>query len=434
MKLNSENLYDYLADDEDARVCKDISDDACHEVPGNFFSILLAQLLTKLGDALASTKVVLPWVLTTIGAPTFINGLLVPIRESGSLIPQLLIGGFIRRFAIRKWFFVVGCIVQGLCVLGIALTALTMKGVAAGALVVGMLVLFSMARAVCSVSSKDVLGKTIPKTRRGRLGGLSASVAGGVSLAVGVFLCLGGKVGETSQGVMILMLAAGCWLVAAVVYGRVNEYSGATEGDANAFKEAIASMALLKEDAPFRRFVIARCLLMSSSLAAPYIVVMAQASQKAQENTQWLSLGVFIVVSGIASIISGWFWGKMADKSSRTLMLITALLTVIVCCMAAIVDLLATAPLWFSVGLFFALSVVHQGVRLARKTYVVDLAGGNKRTDYVAVSNTLIGIALLVVGLFTAAISQFSLSAMFAVFTLASLGAAWVIRRLPEAQ
>lgn len=37
-------------------------------------------------------------------------------------------------------------------------------------------------------------------------------------------------------------------------------------------------------------------------------------------------------------------------------------------------------------------------MRVGRKTYVVNLASGNKRTDYIAISNTVIGILLLLVG------------------------------------
>ena len=34
-----------------------------------------------------------------------------------------------------------------------------------------------------------------------------------------------------------------------------------------------------------------------------------------------------------------------------------------------------------------------------RKTYIIDMAGGNRRTDYVDVSNTVIGVILLLTGL-----------------------------------
>lgn len=44
------------------------------------------------------------------------------------------------------------------------------------------------------------------------------------------------------------------------------------------------------------------------------------------------------------------------------------------------------------------LSIAHADVHIGRKTYLVDLAGGNERADYVAVSNTAIGFSLLAVG------------------------------------
>jgi hypothetical protein len=59
-------------------------------------------------------------------------------------------------------------------------------------------------------------------------------------------------------------------------------------------------------------------------------------------------------------------------------------------------DLLATT--WFLPLAYFFLSVAHSGVRVGRKTYVVNLATGNQRTDYVAISNSTIGVLLLLVG------------------------------------
>jgi len=57
---------------------------------------------------------------------------------------------------------------------------------------------------------------------------------------------------------------------------------------------------------------------------------------------------------------------------------------------------------------FFMLGVSHAGVRLGRKTYLVDMATGNQRTAYVAVSNTVIGFLLLVVGGVIASVAAFS--------------------------
>ena len=49
-------------------------------------------------------------------------------------------------------------------------------------------------------------------------------------------------------------------------------------------------------------------------------------------------------------------------------------------------------------SLYFVFSIGYAGVRVGRKTYVVDIAGGDLRTAYVASSNTAIAIALLAFG------------------------------------
>ena len=98
----SAELYALLVNDEDARVCRDIPDSACDDQPVSFVRQLSAQALTQLGDALTSPKVVLPWLLTGAGAPAAIAWL-VPIRESLSLLPQLIVAAFIRARPVRKY-------------------------------------------------------------------------------------------------------------------------------------------------------------------------------------------------------------------------------------------------------------------------------------------------------------------------------------------
>ena len=105
-------LFERVTGDEDSRMCRDISDEACQEQPGNFFRHLVAALGNKLADELSNARLILPWLMGAIGAPVWMVGLLVPIREAGALLPQLLIAGYIRLRPIRKWVWVTGGIVQ----------------------------------------------------------------------------------------------------------------------------------------------------------------------------------------------------------------------------------------------------------------------------------------------------------------------------------
>jgi hypothetical protein len=169
-KTISQRIFARIMDKSDDP-CSGISKQACEAVAGNFFLTIGANFLTRLGDEIASPKITLAWIMGAVGAPAYLLGLLVPIRESGSLLPQLLIAGFIGRLPLRKYVWVAGSLVQAVAIGGIGLTAMFLEGPLAGWLIILLLVLFSVARGFSSISSKDVLGKTIPRAQRGQTTG-----------------------------------------------------------------------------------------------------------------------------------------------------------------------------------------------------------------------------------------------------------------------
>ena len=95
-------------------------------------------------------------------------------------------------------------------------------------------------------------------------------------------------------------------------------------------------------------------------------------------------------------------------------------------------DLTATA--WFLPLAYFVLMVAHAGVRVGRKTYVVNLATGNQRTDYVAVSNTVIGVLLLVVGSVGALASVIGNAGVLGLLALMGLAGAVLGTSLPDVE
>ena len=427
-----DDLYSKLVNEEDARVCREIPEAACVEVPRNFFLLIGSYVLTKLGDAIANPKTTLTWMMDAIGAPVSLTGLLVPVRESGSLIPQLVIAAFVRRRPVRKWVWATGSLIQAGAVLAMGLTAWFFKGVLAGVLVVALLALFSLARGLSSVAAKDVLGKTIPKTRRGRVNGFSASLAGLATLGVGSALVAFGA-DDSAGGTFLLLLvgAAVLWFAASALYSRIIERPGETEGGGNALAEAFHKLVLLRDDAPFRNFVIARALLLCSALSAPYYVILAR--QHSHGTTG--QLGFFIIAGGLASSLSAPFWGRLADWSSRTVMVLAACITSGLGFLAVSLEHFSprhAGAIWLYPLIFFVLMVAHSGVRLGRKTYVVDLALGNRRTDYVAVSNSVIGVALLLLGSMGAVAQAFSVPLVILVLSAFGLGGAFMSWRLPE--
>ena len=393
-----DKLYTLLTnDDEDARVCKDIPESSCRHMPVNFFSYLTANVLTKIADELSSARLVLPWLLGSLGAPAVFVSMLVPVREAGVLLPQMLVAAYIRRLARRKYMWMLGAALSAAMLLLIALVAPMVSGATAGWVILGAIVLYSLARGICSVAAKDVLGKTVSKTRRGALMGYATSIAGAATLLVGLGVETAGRDIESMQLLAGFILAATClWLGAIVLFGNIREAAGATEGGGNAISVAVESLGLLKTDRDFRRFVLMRSSLLSTALVIPFVVLLLQ-----QSSQTTLGLGLLIIASGLADIVASPVWGRLSDRSSRLVMAIGALSSGLCCLFIGFAATFYSEWLesaFFGALCFFLIAMSHSGVRLGRKVYLVDMATVDTRSSYVAVSNTVIGIAILVAG------------------------------------
>lgn len=422
--------YGLLVDDEEAHGCGDLPPEACREVPGNAIKLVTGLTLQKIGDRVVDAKTVLTWLLSAVGAPAFLTGLLVPVRESGSLLPQTLLVPWVRTHARRAPIWIIGSFGQFAAVVAMAVLAVTTTGAIAGAGIVAALAIFALSRSLASIASKDVLGRTIPKGARGQVTGTATVASGLVAITVGLGIrLLGGD--DVTAGVFAVLLgiASLFWVAAAGVYAAVEEPEGEHD-DALDVDAARRAAALLRDDRAFRRFVIARTLLLVSALAPPFVVTLATR----ETGLGFSRLGPFLIAQGIASLLGGRVWGRWADRSSRLVIMAAAgiasglvLLFLVATTVPAVVD----QPLLYPVT-YFLLALAHTGARIGRKTYVVDLAEGNQRTDYVAVSNTAMGLLLLVTGAVSAGLAGFG--PRVALLFLAALGAAGVpvARRLPE--
>ena len=430
----TEKLYRFLNNETEQRVCKDISEQACKVVPKNYFLLIFSSVFTKLGDTLSNPKTVLTWLMSYVSAPVYLISLIVPIRESGSMVPQVFLSKYVKKQPVRKWIWVFGSFLQFLAIASIGFIALNFEGTTAGWLIIIAVIIFSLSRSICSLSSKDVTGKTIPKTRRGKLKGYTVSVSGILVLAAGLFILYQSKSEQTITFYSYLIFfASAMWLIAAVIYSRIKEFPENTDASDNDDTSFISKLKLLKKEAHFRDFVIARSLLLCSALTAPYYILLAQ---KYIGKEVYL-LGLFIIAKGIASIVSSPTWGKLADKSSKNVMAIAVLIAsglgIILFFIITYLDTVRSL-VWLYPVAFFILGIAHGGVRLGRKTYIVDMAKGNQRTDYVSVSNTVIGIILLFTGGLSALVSLISIEGVVLILSLFGILGAYKSYKLPDVE
>lgn len=435
MVNTTEKIYSRLITRSDD-VDDDLDDDRREHVARNGLRLVLASTLQSSGDQTVKASTVLPWLFHALGVPAALTGLLVPIRESGSMLPQAFMTPVILKFRQRKWVFITGAIIQAVSVAVMAFTAATGSGLSAGVIILAALVLFSLGRSLGSITSKDIQGRTIPKGERGQINGVATTASGFVVITLGLAIrYFGGTDLSGPQIAWLLALGAALWVGVAVVYAGIREPLGTEPEtlpeDVGWFSQMVS---LLRDDRPFRTFVISRSLLLVSALSPPFIVTLA-----AQSGHDTLSgLGGYIIASGIAALIGGRLFGRMADRSSRRLMSIgSAVASVTIIILVAVVSLpgFSGASWWKGgvyIGTYFILTLVHTGVRVGRKTYVVDMAEGDLRTTYVAVSNSAMGLILLIIGAASSGLAVLGIS--WALIFLAVLGllGTLVTSRLPD--
>lgn len=438
----------------------ELPDDVQRNVPGNTLRLVGANALQSSGDQMVNASTVLPWLFHAIGVPAALTGALVPIRESGSMLPQAFLTPLVIKVRQRKLVTLAGALVQAVAVAVMAVTAAIGSGLAAGLTIIVALAVFSLGRCLTSIASKDVQARTVPKGERGQINGLATTASGLVAITLGLAVRALGEGLDAQTLAAILGIGSVLWVLVALVWWSVREPVDAPsrrsqsdllrdrgksqsdllrdrgEGEEEQDNWFAQTLTLLREDATFRSFVTVRSFLLVSSLSPPFIVTLAvQAGAPALTG-----LGGFIIASGLAALLGGRIFGRLADRSSKRLMTSGAALASLVLLVLVLLDTfldldgdsLATYAIF--VAAYFLVTMLHTGVRVGRKTYVVDMAEGDQRTTYVAVSNSAMGVVLLLVGAISSAIAGFGV--IWALLFLAGLGVLGVVtsRRLPEVE
>ncbi len=387
--------------------------------------------LQNVGDQIVAAKTVLPWLMHAAGAPGFLIGLLVPIREAGSMLPQAAITRWVLGQPSRSRVWIIGSTGQFVSALGIGIVALFLRGWPLGISIILLLGALALFRSLCSISSKDVQGRTITKGRRGLINGQATMIGGSIGLATGLLISV---ILDQNSPTWILaaaiIVSSFSWLIASFIFAGIKEPDTSADGEeANPTKESqgknrwIAScVELLIHDRNFRNFVIVRSLMLVTALSTAFIVTLAAESGQAIGT-----LGFFMIASGLASVVGGRISGIWSDRSSRNVMAGGALFGSLV--LFGLVAFSYWAPagvnaVVFPVG-FFLVNLAHTAIRVARKTYVVDMAEGDQRTRYVADANTLMGVILLVVGALSGAVAVAGTE--FALLFLAATGLLGVV-------
>jgi predicted MFS family arabinose efflux permease len=217
----------------------------------------------------------------------------------------------------------------------------------------------------------------------------------------------------------------------AMLFAQIEEMPGATEGGRNALSEARRGLQLWHSDPGYRRYLIARSLLVTVEIAAPFYALYARELFGGALS----ALGVYILAVGLGNVLASPIQGRFADHSARWAMVVAGLAAAVLALMALLLGEPSAgvhSP-WVFALVFVGLGIAESGARIGRKTWLIDAVDAAERPVYVAFANTAMGVITLAWGAL-GLVAQFAgiplLLALLGAFALAGAVAA---AAMPEA-
>ena len=182
--------------------------------------------------------------------------LLVPIRESGSLIPQLPLKRRIQHFVRRERVWRLGVLVQALAILAMVPSVALLGSFGAGLSMLILLLILSLGRAICSLTMKDMEGVLIEKGRRGKLVGIASGLSGLLSLISAGVLILGKS--QFEQAWLLIIIASASVLFLATLPLSLALRARVTSDQKHPSQSFLTT---LRSDKALMHLIISRCLL-----------------------------------------------------------------------------------------------------------------------------------------------------------------------------
>ena len=382
--------------------------------PRRNYGVLLGQGVSlNAADELTSVKLVLPFLYTSVGAPVFFAGLLVPVYTLTKIGVQMVVAPIVSAARTTKKFMILAALATALA---LALISLTVNAVGAAWLVPIFLFValaIGAAKGLGSLAFQDLIGRVLPGDRRSHLLFTQSSLAGIFTVIVALgseFILQPGT--STAAHQELIWLGIGLFVVSALVVAAVREPAepqpsgklGAKEDRKRHFEEFWGSFRIAFALPWFHRFLIARTLFLSIELAMPFYSIHAATFH----GNSVSGLNAFVIASSIGLVAGGPLWPRIGKSSVYAILVMAAGTACLGGLLAIAIELrLVSQGILFYAIVFVLISLGTQGIRNGRTLFLIGVTTHEERPYCIAVANVTIGIVAVAFGAILGALASF---------------------------
>lgn len=350
----------------------------------------------NIGSAFLESNTVLPTFVRTLTSSPLLIGMVSAIRSFGYLMPQVFVAGYIESRPMKKPFMMKVGYVMRVAGITMALSALLAKNNPNLALTVffGALVVFAFSDGLGGLPWMDIVARTIPPDRRGRLFGTQQAVGGTLSFLSGFLIRhLLNQNGDYPMNYFVVLALGAFFMCGSLVamHFIIDPGGPASKTYCSMGTYLKKLPATWRENPQFRQLMVTRLLTGSFHLCLPFFAIHAQTDLGFPASV----VGLFVSAQMVGTVVGGPIWGSLGDRYGpylviRSMAVITMLTPFLALGARLAVSLGVQALAYF---LYFLLYVCiggsFGGTWIGFSNYVFDISGEGNRATLMGLYNTI---------------------------------------------
>lgn len=404
---------------------------------GNFVYFMADNLLFTVAIGIIGSTTVIPDFIRHLTSSEILIGMSGSLFTVGYTLPQLFVARYIVRYARKKWWFV-GPNIPVRFVMLIFAGVLAWLGTGRpGLSLLAFFVCYTIAAVgdgLVGVPWADLAATSLDNRWRARMFGITAAVSGVIMLAIAplVGLVLGDRGAGFPNNYAILFAISGAIFAISTLPGLfIHELPG---GKAVEKLPALAEFfpnlgRVLRQDGPFRAFILLRVLTSLFMMAAPFYVGYATVTLGLSSQ---VAVPVLLAMQTAGSIAGALLYTWIGARDNMLYIRLAMASAVLLPVCALLAGMVGPLPLYAG---FLVSGLANSGNLLScYVNWVVGYARHDQRPVYVGLSNTVAAVASFIAPFIGGALAQYlGYRPLFAVSLAIALVALFVSVRVLRA-
>ena len=350
---------------------------------GVFLSITLAMI---------DFNTVFPALITDLGGSKIVFGILYSIMLGAPYILSFLFGHFLSRHRYRRKFLILGIYLRAFAFLGMAAVTYFL-GAAHPQLVLASffawILLFSLSGGLAGISYNDIIGKLLPKGKRGALFAAkqfasSLAAFGGGLIVARVFSAQTMTFPVTHAATLFIGFSG--LIIASLAFWFLREPASPVivEEDRPSFFSMLRQVPeILRRNREFSRFIVVENLSSFGLMIMPFYMIFAREHFVISD----LYIGRYLLFQIAGTVLSNLLWGVVAGRlGAKRVVWICLILGATIPFVA--LGLSYASPNLFAIT-FFLMGFVMSGRRVGFEPYLLDIIPSAERAVFLGIRGTM---------------------------------------------